>query len=71
MSGRNVNQPAEIVIIQRFVMDKFDIIPEVLINEKQIVISVKGSALAGALRPLLPELQEVCHTKKRLVIRIK
>lgn len=71
LAGRNVDQPAEIAIIQGFVEEKFQSKPEVLIQEKQIVITVKGSALAGALRPLLPELHDRCQTKKRLVIRIQ
>jgi hypothetical protein len=71
LAGRNVDQPPEIAIIQGFVMDKFNIKPEVIVHEKQIIITVKGAGLAGALRPLLPQLQDACSTQKRLVIRIQ
>lgn len=71
LAGRNMDQPPEIAVIQQFVMEKFNSKPEVLIQDKQIVITVRGAALAGALRPLLPQLQDVCNTQKRLVIRIQ
>lgn len=71
LAGRKKDQPAEIAVIQAFVEQKFKIKPEVLIQERQIVITVKGAALAGALRPLLPQLQDACNTQKRLVIRIQ
>lgn len=71
LAGRNIDQPPEVAIIQGFVEEKFQSKSEVLIQEKQIVITVKGAGLAGALRPLLPELQDRCQTQKRLVIRIK
>jgi hypothetical protein len=71
LAGRNADQPPEIAIIQAFVVEKFKLKPEVMMQEKQIVITVKGAALAGALRPLLPELQDRCQTTKRLLIRIQ
>lgn len=71
LAGRKMDQPAEIAIIQAFIEEKFHIKAEVIMREKQIVITVKGAALAGALRPLLPELQDRCQTQKRLVIRIQ
>ncbi len=71
LAGRKMDQPTEIAIIQVFVQEKFKSKPEVVVQEKQIIITVRGAALAGALRPLLPQLQEACNTQKRLVIRIQ
>jgi hypothetical protein len=71
LASRKMDQPAEVAVIQKFVNDKFQIKPEVIVQEKQILISVKGAGLAGALRPLLPQVQELCQTTKRLVIRIQ
>lgn len=71
LSGRNRAEPLEIAIIKQYVQDKFQAVASVGVSERQITITVKGAALAGALRPLLPELQEKIQTKKRLLIRIK
>lgn len=71
LASRKREEPAEIAVIKQFVMEKFSQPSEILLQEKQIVIGVKGAALAGALRPLLPELQGRLNTDKRLLIRIK
>jgi hypothetical protein len=71
LATRKREEPPEIAIIKAFITEKFNQPTEVTIQEKQIVIGVKGAALAGALRPLLPQLQERCETTKRLLIRIK
>lgn len=71
LADRNIDQPPEIAVIQGFVEERFQSKPEVMVKEKQIIIAVKGSGLAGALRPLLPQLQDACQTEKRLVIRIQ
>ncbi len=63
-------EPPEIGIIKSFVGDKFNQLPTVTIQEKQIIIGVSSAALAGTLRMHLHELQALCQTKKRLVIRI-
>ena len=71
LAGRNIDQPPEVAIIQKFVEERFHSKPEVVVQEKQILITVKGAALAGALRPHLPDLKDACQTDKRLVIRIQ
>ena len=63
-------EPDEIQIIREFLQDKFNSTGQVKIQDTQIIISVHGAALAGALRVHLHELQQRCNTKKRLVIRI-
>lgn len=71
LAGRTRDEPPEIAQIKAFVREKFGQPVDILINEKQIVMSVKGAALAGALRPMLPELLDRLQTEKRLLIRIK
>jgi hypothetical protein len=71
LAGKKMNQPAEIAIIQDFVEKRFHSKPEVMVQEKQVLISVRGAALAGALQPHLSELKDICQTDKRLVIRIQ
>lgn len=71
LATRKREEPPEIAIIKAFIQENFSQPSDITIQEKQILIVVKGAALAGALRPLLPQLQERCETNKRLVIRIK
>lgn len=71
LGNRHLNEPPEIQIIQDFVMEKFKVKPQITVGQRQIVIGVKGSALAGALRPLLIRIKDACQTDKRLVIRIE
>ncbi len=70
LAGRSPAQPPEIKIIQQFVVEKFEITPTVTVTNQQIIIGVTGASLAGALRPSLHILQDLCQTKKRLVLRI-
>jgi hypothetical protein len=71
LSGRKFNEPPEIKIIQEFVLSRYNITPQVSIAGEQIIIGVKSAALAGTLRPQLPQIKEACQTDKRLVIRIQ
>ena len=71
LSNRPVNEAPEIVIIKSFVEKHYGSVPQVTVQQQQIVIGVKGSALAGALRPRLRELTTLCSTTKRLIIRIQ
>lgn len=71
LSGIKSDEPHEVTVIKEFVMQRFQATPTVSIGQRDITIIVKGSALAGALRPHLFELQQLCATPKRLVIRIQ
>lgn len=71
LGGRKYDEPSEIKVIKNYVNTRFKIMPQVTVTQQQIVIGVKSSALAGALRPMLPQLQEACGTEKRLIIRIQ
>ncbi len=70
LASKRFAEPPEISIIKSFVEKHFKHTPEVTIRQDQIVIGVPNAALAGTLRMHLHELQEMCETKKRLVIRI-
>ena len=70
LSGRQYDQPPEIEIIKRFVSHTFRAQVSVTVRERDILIITGSGALAGALRPHLLALQELCDTKKQLVIRI-
>lgn len=70
MQTARFNEPEEVGIIQSFVIEHYKIKPQVAIRDKQIIIGVSSAALAGSLRMQLHELEELCQTNKRLVIRI-
>lgn len=63
-------EPPEVKIIKDFVHDNYQQTAQVTVQQTQIIIQVKGAALAGTLRMQLHELKELTQTDKRLVIRI-
>lgn len=67
---RDFEEPPEVRIIKEFIRKRFDVDVSVSIQQHQIIIGVSGAALAGALRMHLHELQKLCSTDKRLMIRI-
>lgn len=71
LAKRHMNVPPEVQIIQDFMQKHYQAAPEITVQTRQIIIGVHGAALAGALRPHLHQLQELCGTDKRLVIRIQ
>lgn len=70
LKRRNVEEPAEVQIIKRFVQKHFSASCRVSVQQQQIVIQVTSASLAGALRIKLHELQKLCNTDKRLIICI-
>lgn len=67
---KDLGEPGEVLIIKNFLLDNYRAACNVSINNQQIVIAVAGASLAGALRMRLHELQGLCKTDKRLVLRI-
>jgi len=67
---RRYEEPPEVQTIKTFVMDKYQQPVGVTVQPNQILINVKSAALAGALRTHMHELQKLCQTDKRLVLRI-
>ena len=70
LAKKNLREPAEILIIRTFLHENYKADCVVTSQQNQIVISVKGASLAGAIRVRLHELQALCQTDKRLVLRI-
>lgn len=68
---KRFEEPEEVRIIKKFVFDKFGQTPGVTIQKNQIIITVRGAALAGALRPRLIELKGLLPQEARLVLRIR
>ncbi len=67
---KRLARPPELEIIKKFVNENYQIEPVVTVKPTQIIIAVPSAALAGTLRMQLHELQDLCQTDKRLVIRI-
>lgn len=70
LGSRKYDEPDELLIIRKFVQDKFDATPKLKFTTNTIIINVSNAALAGALRPHLHTLQAKSKTDKRLIIRI-
>lgn len=70
LGRKNLDEPPEVQIIKSFVSKHYKASCNVNIQPQQIIIVVKGASLAGAIRIRLHELQALCQTDKRLVLRI-
>lgn len=68
--AKDYDEPPEIKTVKGFLRTHYSSDCHVTVQSQQIIIAVKGAALAGALRLRLHELQTLCHTDKRLVLRI-
>lgn len=67
---KQFEEPPEIAVIKKFLNERFSADVRVTFSEDQIVLGVKGAALAGSLRLYLHELAELCPGNKRLIIKI-
>jgi len=63
-------EPPEIVVIKKYVKDNFSQTVAVAVRDRQLIITTQSSALAGALRPHLYKLKQLCSTDKQLLVRI-
>lgn len=70
LGKRDFDEPPEVRLIKDFIRKRFDVDVSVSIRPSQIIIGVTSSALAGALRMHLHELQRLIASDKRLIIRI-
>lgn len=63
-------EPAEIKLIKDYVKSEFNSVVEVMVRDKDIVISVASSSLANTLRLRGPQIKKLCATDKKLTFRI-
>lgn len=63
-------EPPEIKVIKDYIRQQFKTEVQVAVGPRQIVIGVKSAALAGALRMRLHQLQQLCETDKKMILRI-
>lgn len=70
LKGRGVSEPPEIKLIKKYVQDEFKETVEVMVRDKDIVITVNSAALANTLRLRTTDIKKLCQTDKRLTFRI-
>lgn len=70
LSGTSFSEPEEIRIIKNYITEHYQSESTVTIRQKDIVITVGSGALASTLRSQLRDLQTLCNTDKKLIIRI-
>ncbi len=70
LAKKNLREPSEILVIRTFLHENYQADCQISTNQRQIIIALNGASLAGTVRLRLHELQELCQTKKRLIIRI-
>ncbi len=70
LGNRSFDEPPEVQRIKQYVLRHFQADVAVTVRPSQIVIGVRNSALAGALRMQMHNMKEECQIEKKLVIRI-
>jgi len=71
LSKRQMDEPPEIRIIKDYVRLHFKETVGVMVRERDIVITVRSSALAGVLRTRAYDIaKEIGNSDKRLIFRI-
>lgn len=71
LANKNFDEPPEILAIKHYVQKQYDADVEVLVRERDIVITTTSAALANTLRLKTIELRSIAATSKRLVFRIR
>jgi hypothetical protein len=71
LAKRKKDEPADIGVIKAYVLEIFNENVGVTIRERDILITVRSSALAGALRMHIRHIaQRLEDPEKRLVLRV-
>ena len=71
LARKDFDEPAEMAAIKKFVKERFDEDCEVLLRPRDIVVTVRSSSLANALRLAMNDLRSTTQTSKRIVLRIR
>lgn len=70
LSSRAPSEPPEFQIIRDFVQEKFQERVDLKLQNKTIVISAKGSALAGELQLLIPDIQSLLPKETSIRVQV-
>lgn len=71
LSNRMPDEPPEIRVVRQYVRDHFKENAHVAVRDRDIIVTVRSSALAGTLRTRAPAIRkQLGDADKRLIFRI-
>ena len=70
LGNKNFDEPPESASIKKFVNDEYKTTVEVMVRDKDIVVTSASAALISTLRLRSPEIKRRCQLTKRLSFRI-
>lgn len=71
LSHKTFDEPPEIAAVKRYVEEHFHTAVEVIVRDRDILVTAPSAALAGTLRLHIRPLQQAAATDKRIVLRIR
>jgi hypothetical protein len=71
LTRKDFSEPPEIKAIKQYVADHFQEAVEVIVREREILVTAPSAALANTLRYHVRHLQKAAQTSKRIVLRIR
>ncbi len=69
LSNRSFDEPTEITALRNFVQDRYDVTPNITVNQDYIVLRVPSAGLATNLKMEQLQIARFCKLTKKLVIR--
>jgi hypothetical protein len=70
LGGRVPVEPPEINLIKNYSSNEFNAAVEVMVREREIIISSPNASLINSMRLRTSEIRKMCKTDKRLVFRV-
>jgi hypothetical protein len=71
LQNRDFDEPPESRVIKRYLYEQFQVAVEVIIRDKDILVTVTSAPLANIIRLRSRLLQTIAETDKRIVVRIR
>jgi hypothetical protein len=71
LAHKDFDQPAEIAAIKQYINDHFQESIEVIVRERDIIVTTPSAALASTLRFHVRQMQQAAQTTKRIILHIR
>lgn len=71
LARKDFDEPPEMQAIKKFVQDTFQSDVEVMVRERDIVVTASSASLANSLRLKVTQLREAAKTDKKIIFRIR